>query len=222
VVLTVPSLEGEPIETYSMRVVEAWKIGHSRLDNGALLLVAPKERRARIEVGYGLEGAVPDVIAKRIIEDVMIPYFRAGDLAGGIAAGTEALMHAAAGEEVQAERRPERTEAPGPDEMHRVLFAALFAGFIGAAVGRRRLLLGSGVGGALGAVFAYLLVGSLFAAAAGFVIAAILGLAGQARGGRGGLGRAGWMGGGFGGGGGGGGFSGGGGGFGGGGASGSW
>lgn len=223
VVLTVPSLGGEPIETYSMRVVEAWKIGHKGLDNGALLLVAPTEHRVRIEVGYGLEGVVPDVIAKRIIEDVMVPRFRAGDFPGGIAAGSEALMHAAAGEQIPPERRPRARAQPGPDAVHGVLFAAVLAGFVGALLGRRRLLLGAGMAGVLGAGFAYALLRTALAAGAGLVLAAVLSLFFGGGGGRRGFGPGGWYGGGFGGGGfGGGGFSGGGGGFGGGGASGSW
>jgi len=76
VVLTIPSLEGEAIESFSIRVVDEWKIGHRRLDNGVLLLVAAKDRRARIEVGYGLEGILPDAVAARIMREVMIPRFR--------------------------------------------------------------------------------------------------------------------------------------------------
>ena len=89
--LTVPTTDGEAIEPFALRVAEAWKLGHQGADNGILLIVASKDRKARIEVGYGLEGVVPDAIAKRVIEDVMIPRFREGDMAGGIEAATDAL-----------------------------------------------------------------------------------------------------------------------------------
>ncbi|MDJ0869752.1 MAG: TPM domain-containing protein, partial [Myxococcota bacterium] len=82
-VLTVASLEGEPIESFSLRVVEDWQLGQAGADNGLLILVASQDRQARVEVGYGLEGVVPDVIAKRILEDVMFGHFRAGDFAAG-------------------------------------------------------------------------------------------------------------------------------------------
>src|SRR5256885_8967524 len=83
-VLIVPTTEPETIEQYSIRVAEAWKIGRKRIDDGALLVVAKNDRRLRIEVGYGLEGALNDVTAKRIIDEVITPKFRSGDFADGI------------------------------------------------------------------------------------------------------------------------------------------
>src|SRR5690606_23361020 len=71
--LTVPSLEGDSIEDFSMRVVEAWKLGAARRDDGLLLLVVPKDKTMRIEVGYGLEGAIPDALAGRIIRHTLAP-----------------------------------------------------------------------------------------------------------------------------------------------------
>lgn len=105
VVLTVPSLGGESIEDYATRVFEAWKLGRKDRDNGVLLLVAPKERRMRIEVGYGLEGVLPDAIAARIIRDVITPRFKAGDYDNGVADGVEAII-------AQLEGRSVTTAAP--------------------------------------------------------------------------------------------------------------
>ncbi|MBI3179276.1 MAG: TPM domain-containing protein, partial [Deltaproteobacteria bacterium] len=83
-VLTVPTLAGDPLEDFSMRVVEAWKLGRKDGDNGLLMLVAVKERKIRIEVGYGLEGNIPDALASRVVRNVMQPRFREGDYTGGI------------------------------------------------------------------------------------------------------------------------------------------
>src|SRR5438876_6138698 len=97
-VLIVPTTEPETIEQYSIRVAEAWKIGRKRIDDGALLVVAKNDRRLRIEVGYGLEGALNDVTAKRIIDEVITPKFRSGDFAGGISAGVDRIVRLIDGE----------------------------------------------------------------------------------------------------------------------------
>lgn len=91
-VLTVPSLESENIEDFAVRVFENWKLGQQGRDNGVLLLIAPQERRLRIEVGYGLEGTVPDVIASRIIRDVITPHFKSGQYDAGVTQGLRALI----------------------------------------------------------------------------------------------------------------------------------
>ncbi len=93
-VLTIPSLDGEPIENYSMRVVETWKLGGKGKDNGVLLLVARDDREVRIEVGYGLEGNLPDVTCSRIVRNEMIPRFKDGDFDGGVRAGVAAILAA--------------------------------------------------------------------------------------------------------------------------------
>jgi uncharacterized protein len=90
-VLTIPSLEGEAIESYSIKVVDAWKLGDEKRDDGLLLLVVPQDRRVRIEVGQGLEGVLPDVLAGRIIRDVMFPFFKEGRYDAGIVAGLNAI-----------------------------------------------------------------------------------------------------------------------------------
>ena len=90
-VLTIPSLEGEPIETYSIKVVNQWKLGDKKKSDGLLLLIAVKDHKARIEVGQGLEGDLPDILAGRIIRDTMAPYFRAERYRDGLVAGLQAI-----------------------------------------------------------------------------------------------------------------------------------
>ena len=92
VLLSEPSLEGESLEEYSHRVATTWKLGHKGLDNGVLVLVVPRDRKIRIEVGYGLEGTLTDAKTARIIRQEMVPRFRAGDFTGGISAGLRAVM----------------------------------------------------------------------------------------------------------------------------------
>ncbi|MEN8165316.1 MAG: TPM domain-containing protein [Acidobacteriota bacterium] len=101
VVLTVPSLEGAVLEDYALEVASTWQLGRKETDDGVLVLVAKEERRIRIEVGYGLEGAIPDVTAKRIIDGIMTPRFREGDFSGGITEATEALAALVRGEAVE-------------------------------------------------------------------------------------------------------------------------
>jgi uncharacterized protein len=222
-VLTVPSLEGEPIEAFALRAAEAWQLGQRGLDNGILLVVAAQDRRARIEVGYGLEGVVPDAVAKRILEERILPRFRAGDFAGGIEAGVAALASAARGERLALERRPARPGAPHEDPLSALGFAAM-AGAMLSLPFRRARALRALLGGLASAGITWLLLASLGWALAGFAIGVAIGWLGLARGGRAGRGPVFLPGGpGWGGGRGrGGGFRGGGGRFGGGGASGGW
>ncbi len=90
--------EGFTLEDFTVRAAQKWGAGQKKTDNGAILFVFTEDRKVRIEVGYGLEGAIPDVTAKRIIENEILPRFRAGDYRAGVEAGTEALMQAARGE----------------------------------------------------------------------------------------------------------------------------
>lgn len=222
-VLIVPTTEPETIEQFGMRVAEAWKLGRKGVDDGALLLVAKDDRALRIEVGYGLEGALNDATAKRIIAEVITPYFRRGEFYAGIDAGTAAMMRVIEGEPLPP---PKRAAASGSYDIESLLFIAF--GLVVVAGGMLRALLGRFpaallMGGGLG-VLAWLTVASLFAALlVGLMAFVFVLLGGSGRGfgghGRGGFGHGGFGGGGFGGGGG---FSGGGGGFGGGGASGRW
>ena len=229
-VLMLPSTQPETIEEYSIRVAEAWKVGRAKVDDGVILVVAKNDRKLRIEVGYGLEGAIPDAVAKRVVSDVIAPHFRTGDFYGGIAAGTDALMRSIEGEPLPVPKWEPEGVAQGTDYGSLLLLLLVLATVGGAILSR---LLGRGAGalgtGALAgfaawAVSGILLVGA-FAAVVVFILVLFTAASGFGRGRYGGWG-GGWPGGfgGFGGGGGGfgGGFSGGGGGFGGGGASGSW
>ncbi len=98
VVVTFPSLEGQSLEDFSIRLADAWKVGQKGRNNGVIFLIFRDDRKMRIEVGYGLEGVFPDLIAGRIIREVVVPYFRKGDTAGGIAAGVNAILQATQGE----------------------------------------------------------------------------------------------------------------------------
>jgi len=97
-VLTIDSLEGESLEDYSLRVTESWKVGQKGKDNGALLLIAKQEHKIRIEVGYGLEGRLTDLLSGRIIDQEISPRFKAGDYDGGVIAGVVAMAEAVRGE----------------------------------------------------------------------------------------------------------------------------
>ena len=92
VVATVPSLQDTSIEDYANRLFRAWKLGQEKKNNGVLLLVAPNERKVRIEVGYGLEGILTDAVASAIIRNAIVPSFKAGDMAGGIVKGADAVL----------------------------------------------------------------------------------------------------------------------------------
>lgn len=107
VVLIVPTTDPEPITSYSIRVAEKWQIGRSGVDDGVILLIAKDDRKLRIEVGYGLEGAIPDAYAKRIIENIILPQFRQGQFYKGVNDGTGAIIRLIEGEEL-----PAITEAP--------------------------------------------------------------------------------------------------------------
>jgi uncharacterized protein len=217
VVLLVPTTRPESIEQFSMRVVETWKPGRKGIDDGVLLLIAKDDREVRIEVGYGLEGAIPDATANRIIDEFILPRFRDGDFAGGIAAGVDRLSGLVDGEAL-----PARSRQPA-GSFADILPVVLFVGVVAGAVLRRVLgqLPGAVVTGLLAGGITWLLAGTVLLALVMALAGFMLGLAPAGRAGRWASHSRGGFGGGFGGGRGGG-FSGGGGGFGGGGASGRW
>jgi uncharacterized protein len=101
-VLIVPTTEPEDIDQFGIRVEDAWKLGRKGVDDGAYLIVAKNDRRVRIEVGYGLEGALPDAIANRIVEETIAPHFKAGDFDGGIEAGVNQMISVVDGEPLPA------------------------------------------------------------------------------------------------------------------------
>ncbi|CAB3793717.1 TPM domain-containing protein [Pararobbsia alpina] len=224
-VLIVPTTQPETIEQYSIRVVEQWKLGRQRVDDGVLLIVAKNDRTLRIEVGYGLEGALNDATSSRIINEIIVPKFRQGDFYGGITAGVGRIMDVINGEPLPPPDKRADSDSGQVRGYLPILFVLTMVagGVLRAVLGR---LAGSFVTGGAIAVVAWLLSGTLFVA----IIAGAIALAFTLLGG--GLGA--YVGGraigGLGGGrssrttfrGGGGGFGGGGGGFGGGGASGRW
>lgn len=98
-VLTIPSLGDEVLEDFSLRVAETWKLGRGQFDDGVLILIARDDRKMRVEVGYGLEGTIPDAYAKRIADDLMKPHFRTGDFDGGVTAAVEAVAGLVTGDD---------------------------------------------------------------------------------------------------------------------------
>jgi uncharacterized protein len=216
--LIVPTTQPETIEQYSLRVAESWKLGRQKIDDGVILLVAKNDRSLRIEVGYGLEGALNDATAKRIISEVITPYFRQGDFNGGVRAGISSILKVIEGEPL-----PEKTQAPqqavknGLQDYFPVLLIVALAvgGLLRAILGR---VAGSFVTGGIIAVIVWFILGAITVSLFAGIVALLFTLFGGSALGRGILLGGGGRGGGFGGGG----FSGGGGGFGGGGASGKW
>jgi len=131
VILTIPSLEGENIEQFGIKVGEAWRIGQKGKDNGAILIVSKQERKIRIEVGYGLEGRLTDLTAGRIIDLVIKPRFKQGDFDGGFIAGVSSLIDATRGE-FRAERGPVHQRQRGvPPFLTIFLFLAIFTLILG-------------------------------------------------------------------------------------------
>ena len=193
VVVTLPTLQGLEIEDYGYQLGRAWGIGDEKTNDGALLIVAPTERKVRIEVGYGLEGVLTDALSSVIIQSAVLPKFKAGDMEGGVVAGTDALVQQLSLPDDQA--RANATAATAKARDHKsgpplpfIIFLIVFWVIIASLRGRRR--------GGLASALPWIILGGM----------------GGGRGGGGG----GWSGGG------GGGFSGGGGSFGGGGSSGGW
>lgn len=212
-VLIVATTAPEDIFSYAFRVADAWKLGRKGVDDGVLMVIAINDRTSNLQIGYGLEGAIPDARAKQILDDIMAPHFKRGDFAAGINAGTDALITLINGEELPL---PGKTSPAGNDPTGFMVLAAVI-GLVAGVVLRTAAGKAAGVlGGGVVAFVAALLLGTGLALAIAAAVFALLMASGKA--GAGGMG-----GGGFGGGSsGGGGYRGGGGGFGGGGASGRW
>jgi uncharacterized protein len=146
-VLTLPSLEGDPIEDYSLRVAESWKLGKKGKDDGILLLVATEDRKVRIEVGYGLEGDVPDAMVGRIIRDVIAPAASRGDLGFGISRAVSAIM-AATGGQGEALPPPRRTRShDGGGLSPYLLLGIVVLLFLGGGRGMGGFIVASALGG---------------------------------------------------------------------------
>jgi len=231
-ILIVPTTQPESIEQYGIRVADAWKLGRSGVNDGAVLLIAKDDRAVRIEVGRGLEGALPDVLMNRIIDQVIVPRFRDNDFFGGVRGAVERMIALAEGEPLP---EPEPAQRSAPDGLGNALPLLLLLVFVGSGILRGMLgrFGGASVTAGIAAVIVWVLTSTLVIAIGAAVIAFVIALFGGGGGGgwaspgrrgRGGYtgGWGGGLGGGGGWGGGGGGWSGGGGTFGGGGASGRW
>jgi uncharacterized protein len=195
-VLIVPTTVPETIEQFSIRVAEAWKVGRKRIDDGAILVVAKNDRKLRIEVGYGLEGALNDVTAKRIIDEVITPKFRSGDFAGGISAGVDRIIRVIDGEKLPApapQRRPNSDFLSHFDPSNPfVLFGIVILGAIlRATLGR---LIGAVATGGVVGWLAWLIAGSLGVSILLAVIVFIIALFVEAASPAGRRGRGGWSG----------------------------
>ncbi len=230
VVLMIPTTGEETIEQFSIRVADEWQIGREKVDDGVIFIIAKNDRKLRIEVGYGLEGALTDALSKRIISNIVIPEFRSGHFFDGINDGVDAIIATVSGEELPPALKKEKQVSFNSDGSSNA-FTFLIVGFIWITI--LKIILGKKVGKSKTAIIGFVTTFIIGYLIAGFFISLIFSIIITAfssipsgRGGGGGGYYGGYYGGGrsggFSGGGGFGGFSGGGGGFGGGGASGSW
>lgn len=183
-VLIVPTTEPETIEQYSLRVVEQWKLGRNRVDDGALLIIAKNDRALRIEVGYGLEGILTDATSKRIISEVIVPRFKVGDFYGGVTAGVQSMQTVIEGEALPP---PSRSVPTGNESVRSympviLLLVVFLGGVLRDFLGR---FPGAVATGAVVGLVAWLLSGAIFVALTAAVIA-ILTLLGAGIGGHGG------------------------------------
>ena len=143
VVATVKSLEGQTIEDYGNGLLRHWKVGDKERDDGVILLVAPNERKVRIETGYGAEGFLPDILAGRIIRELIVPRFKNGDMPGGVMAGADAIIQQMslpgdqAQERITRAEQTQKAERSGGFPILPVVFWGLVIGFVLLSMGRR-------------------------------------------------------------------------------------
>jgi uncharacterized protein len=165
-VLIVPTTDGEAIEQFSLRVAEAWKIGRKKIDDGALLVIAKNDRRLRIEVGYGLEGALTDATTKRIIDEDITPKFKSGDFSGGVASGVNRMIGVVNGEKLP-EPEPPHWQGPGlsdyidPFNPLVLVFVFIVGGVLRVVLGR---FIGAAATGGIVGIVGWFIAGSLAAA----------------------------------------------------------
>jgi uncharacterized protein len=176
-VLIVPTTQPETIEQFSIRVTDAWKIGRKGIDDGALLVIAKNDRKLRIEVGYGIEGALTDVTARRIIDEDIAPRFRDGDFSGGVAAGVRRIIAVIDGEPLPAPR-PEASHgreldlnAIGQFAPFIIVGAIVVGGMLRAVFGR---LLGAAATGGLVGVVVWAVAGSMIIALLLFAVTFVI------------------------------------------------
>src|SRR5262249_42012355 len=145
VVATVKSLQGSDVETYANQLFRFWKLGEARKNNGVLLLVAPAERKVRIEVGYGLEGTLTDALSSVIISSAIIPRFKTGDFSGGIERGADGIISVLSGDTAdwQPKVHVRRSDESGTDDLLAFLFPLLMMFVIWYLMGSARGAMGS-------------------------------------------------------------------------------
>nr|WP_071335150.1 YgcG family protein [Burkholderia contaminans] len=183
-VLVVSTTKPESIEQFSMRVVEQWKLGRKNVDDGVLMIVAKNDHTLRIEVGYGLEGVLTDATSNRIINDVIVPRFKADDFYGGISAGSNSIMRVVNGEPLPAPRKGQHASG-GAAPLLPVLFllTVMAGGLLRALLGR---LPGAVVTGGVIGVLAWILSDAMFVALAAGLMALVFTLLGSGMGAAGG------------------------------------
>jgi len=152
VVLIIPTTQPEDIAEFGIKVMDLNRIGRKKIDDGVILIVAKDDKKFRIEVGYGLEGVIPDAIAKRITSEIIKPYFKNNDFTGGINAGVDQLVKLIEGEILPEPNRQDSYQGGGEGSFLFILFGGLFAGsMLSTLFGRVTGALIAGVGSALAA-----------------------------------------------------------------------
>jgi uncharacterized protein len=172
-VLIIPSLEGEPLFDFSHRVATAWKLGRKGTDNGVLLLVSIKDRKIRIEVGYGLEGVLTDARSAQIIRNEIVPRFRAGDVPAGVTAGVQAILQTIEGT-YRAPEHPTATPSSS-DAFATAAFAVILGVVVGLFFSRAHRVLGPVVGGGVSFIAAPWLLPALIAGGVSLLLVSLLG-----------------------------------------------
>ncbi|NNK96005.1 MAG: TPM domain-containing protein [Desulfobacterales bacterium] len=158
VILTIPALAGDSLEGFSLKVAEKWGIGQQDKDNGALLVIARDDRKLRIEVGYGLEGTLTDLVAGQIIRNIITPQFRQGSFNQGVIDGTGAMIAAVKGE-YQADAALPGKSANKRFDPGGLITTLLFISFFVGSAFRRSKLLATGIGGVAAPLFGFLFFG---------------------------------------------------------------
>lgn len=179
-VLILPSLEGEPMFDMSHRVATTWQLGRKGTDNGVLLLVAIKDRKVRLEVGYGLEGVLTDAQSAQIIRNEIVPKFRAGDVPAGITAGVQAILKTIEGT-YSAPERPSVSPSSG-DAVGNTVFAVILGVVIGLLLSRVHRVLGPVAGGGLSLFAAPWVIPALIAGSVSLTLVSLLSALGQSAG----------------------------------------
>ena len=179
-VLIVPSLEGEPLFDLSHRVATTWNLGRKGTDNGALLLIAIKDRKVRVEVGYGLEGVLTDARSAQIIRNEIVPRFRTGDFSGGITAGVQAILKTIEGTYNAEERSA--TSSPSSETFNNTAFAVILGVVIGLLLSRAHRVLGPVAAGGLSFLAAPWVIPALIAGAVSVALVSLLSAVGEGSG----------------------------------------